>query len=73
MVENIDLLDGPYLTVTALPGAAALITIFLDANITALDNGGTFHASEPHVLFIDRIDNPNGKCTEVRFNLCRSC
>ena len=50
MVENIDLLDGPYLTVTALPGAAALITIFLDANITALDNGGTFHTSEPHVL-----------------------
>ena len=50
MVENIDLLDGPYLAVTALPGAAARIAIFLDADIAALDNGGAFRTSEPNVL-----------------------
>lgn len=50
MVENINLPDGPSFAVGAIPGAAARIGIFLDADIAARDLGGFFRASEPHVL-----------------------
>ena len=50
MVENINLPDGPSFAVGTIPGAAARIVIFLDADIAALDNGGAFRTSEPNVL-----------------------
>ena len=64
MVENIDLADFPFLAVGARPGAAARIVIFLDADIAALDLGGVFRASEPHVLQIYKMATP--------FHMCRT-